>query len=240
MDVNNKNSRIVYLLVKMVCIFCLKETNDGISIFGESTAAENTRAIIVKYFWFNVSLLKLTKFNNITPENTILLQANDINSAESYACSECWSKVEAFHEFYHLVEAVHKQDANENDDKISLNSPHTFGYELGEDAESVGKIESDTSDSFPKHEPDDIRSDLDPDSDMKLDKSAKAIDFEVEKRHTPINTSSAAIEEIESFDPSNERKIDEIFDIQRTSSKVQVPKNPTKTRRSIRTIDEIV
>lgn len=39
----------------MVCLFCQKETNDGISIHGSSELATNARNIIAKYFWFDVS-----------------------------------------------------------------------------------------------------------------------------------------------------------------------------------------
>lgn len=49
----------------MVCILCLNETNDGISIYGDSEAAENARLIIVKYFWFRVNLKKIDIFSEI-------------------------------------------------------------------------------------------------------------------------------------------------------------------------------
>lgn len=39
----------------MVCLFCLRETNYGVSMFGESEMAENARNIISAHFWFDVS-----------------------------------------------------------------------------------------------------------------------------------------------------------------------------------------
>lgn len=39
----------------MVCLFCLRETNYGVNIFGESEMAENARNIISAHFWFDVS-----------------------------------------------------------------------------------------------------------------------------------------------------------------------------------------
>lgn len=46
----------------MVCLFCLDETDDGISIFGESDDAAGARNLIAAHFWFNVSHDKITSF----------------------------------------------------------------------------------------------------------------------------------------------------------------------------------
>lgn len=48
----------------MVCLFCLRETNDGISINGESQEAKNARKTIAKYFWFDVSYLVNKAYSN--------------------------------------------------------------------------------------------------------------------------------------------------------------------------------
>lgn len=39
----------------MVCLFCLKETHDGVTIYGRSELAEQARNIIAQHFWFDVS-----------------------------------------------------------------------------------------------------------------------------------------------------------------------------------------
>lgn len=36
------------------------------------------------------------------------MQINEINATGNRLCSECWSKLEAFHEFYHMVEVTHR------------------------------------------------------------------------------------------------------------------------------------
>lgn len=46
---------------------------------------------------------------------------NDIDSAERYACSNCWSKVEVFHEFYVMVETNYQNNPNVIDTKYSIN-----------------------------------------------------------------------------------------------------------------------
>lgn len=43
---------------------------------------------------------------------------NDINLVETYACSNCWSKVESFHEFYVTVETNYHKKFNHNDAKM--------------------------------------------------------------------------------------------------------------------------
>lgn len=43
----------------MVCIFCLKETNDSVFFSGASELAEYARNIIAKHFWFDVSCSNL-------------------------------------------------------------------------------------------------------------------------------------------------------------------------------------
>lgn len=42
-------------------------------------------------------------------------QVNEINANGNHLCSECWPKLEAFHEFYHMVEVTHRSRLrNEN------------------------------------------------------------------------------------------------------------------------------
>lgn len=38
-------------------------------------------------------------------------QVNEINSIGNRLCSECWSKLEAFHEFYQMVEVTHRSQS---------------------------------------------------------------------------------------------------------------------------------
>lgn len=53
---------------------------------------------------------------------SLISQINEINSAERYACSICWPKVEQFHEFYILVESNHQNNSTDIvDAKISAN-----------------------------------------------------------------------------------------------------------------------
>lgn len=148
--------------------------------------------------------------------------------------------MKAFHEFYQIVKAVHKQGENGNDEKTSLNSH--VQYELGGEAEIVGKIECDTSDSLSKHETNSFQNESDMEElGFKSDSSVDATISRIEERPTNLNTSSTTIEAVGSYDASNERKENEKFDIKSTSSSVQVSKSPTKTRNSNeRTIDEIV
>lgn len=46
------------------------------------------------------------------------MQVNEINLVEAYACSNCWSKVESFHEFYVTVEINYHKKFNHNDAKM--------------------------------------------------------------------------------------------------------------------------
>lgn len=39
----------------MVCVFCLDETDDGISIYGVPEMATKVRSLIATHFWFDVS-----------------------------------------------------------------------------------------------------------------------------------------------------------------------------------------
>lgn len=135
----------------MVCLLCLKETNDGIPIFGDSLVAENARNIIVKHFWFDVSHSTINRKNLI--KRITLLQINDINSIEYYMCPECWPKVETFHEFYMLVDEIHKSTIEID----SIDIKTTFdplvlipeeGTKFEEETETFAEIENDTSASL--------------------------------------------------------------------------------------------
>lgn len=48
-------------------------------------------------------------------------QVKEIDSDEKYACLDCWSKVESFHEFYTLVAANYQNNANAIDGTASIN-----------------------------------------------------------------------------------------------------------------------
>lgn len=50
--------------------------------------------------------------------NCALSQEDQIDSPQKYVCSDCWQKVEAFHEFYLMVEAIHHR-SNDFDEKIA-------------------------------------------------------------------------------------------------------------------------
>lgn len=43
------------------CLFCLTELEDGVGIFGPVGKAVKAHEIIVKYFWFDVSNLFISK-----------------------------------------------------------------------------------------------------------------------------------------------------------------------------------
>lgn len=62
-----------------------------------------------------------------------------------YSCTDCWTRVESFHEFYQMVESVHQSHFNENDNK---NIP-TIVYESNQigDAERLIKLETGTTES---------------------------------------------------------------------------------------------
>lgn len=54
-DCNKIKNRLKQLSRKMVCLLCLKETDEAISTYGQSEVAGITREVIAKYFWFDVS-----------------------------------------------------------------------------------------------------------------------------------------------------------------------------------------
>lgn len=105
----------------MVCLFCLDETDDGVSIFGESEMAKNTRKLIAAYFWFDVSHEKIEKLFFVYIL-ILMLQANEINTKKNYLCSECWPKLEAFHEFYQMVNVTHRNRIRSDDEKPTVKS----------------------------------------------------------------------------------------------------------------------
>lgn len=135
----------------MVCLFCQKETNDGISIHGSSELATNARTIVTKYFWFDVSRSQISLFFYCLPHKLILgfsspSQINEINSAEKYACSICWPKVETFHEFYIMVEANYRSNLNDIDSKSAFNPLFDCEPEIIVDESLSVKTEIDTLD----------------------------------------------------------------------------------------------
>lgn len=134
----------------MVCLFCQKETNDGISIHGASELATNARNIIAKYFWFDVSFklssTLFTFFALIYLSLIFTMQALEINSPEKYACSNCWPKVEAFHEFYSMVESNYRNSLNEIDTKALFNPLFDCEPEIIVDESNCVKTEVDRLD----------------------------------------------------------------------------------------------
>lgn len=46
----------------MVCLLCLNEADDGVSIYGKSEEALNARDLIAAHFWFDVSYNFMTTF----------------------------------------------------------------------------------------------------------------------------------------------------------------------------------
>lgn len=106
----------------MVCLFCLKDTNDGVTMYGTSEFAEHARNIIEKHFWFDVSWLKFHVCStHLFTSNILRSQINEINLTDTYACSNCWSKVESFHEFYIIVQTNYNKNFRHNDVKIFVN-----------------------------------------------------------------------------------------------------------------------
>lgn len=95
----------------MACIFCLNETKDYVSFHGTSELAKHARNVVTKHFWFDVSIFVLNHLFFLVYSNSKiksylhLPQANEINSAEKYACSYCWAEVESFYNFYGMVES---------------------------------------------------------------------------------------------------------------------------------------
>lgn len=49
----------------MACLFCLDETDSGISIFGESPSAKSVRNLIAAHFWFDVNNNNNKIYNSI-------------------------------------------------------------------------------------------------------------------------------------------------------------------------------
>lgn len=76
-----------------------------------------------------------------------IFQVNEFGTSGRYACSNCWLKVETFHDFYVMVEANHQKGLiNEIDKKNSVHSPFDCGAPIYEQNTSV-KIESDRIDA---------------------------------------------------------------------------------------------
>lgn len=75
---------------------------------------------------------------------------DDINSADSYVCFNCWHQINSFHQFYVKIKNIHSQLPTErsavNNEEIEHNSAHNF-YE---NHEEVVELEIDylTTDTF--------------------------------------------------------------------------------------------
>lgn len=135
---------------KMVCLFCLKERTDGVSINGASELATNARSIIARHFWFDVSSSNvvfhfLADFHGIWRSLAFhsISQVNLISTSDRYACSNCWSKVETFHNFYVMVEANHQ------DGPINVGNAKIFANPLVDcEPDTSLKVEGDRLDSY--------------------------------------------------------------------------------------------
>lgn len=196
---------------KMACIFCLRETNHGISIFGDSEVAENARNTIVKYFWFDVS-------HSDSPLNVtisfvfIWLQKNDINSIENYACSDCWSKVETFHEFYQTVEAIHKRNTDiDIDEKTTFNLLLLPGCKIESETDLVVKHEINTLECFtPEYETNYFQCESnseEPDQpDVESDHNLEKTGSKPVLRSERLRNRLISIEETPTFTSPNKRK----------------------------------
>lgn len=129
----------------MACLFCLKETDDSLSLHGASESAEYARNIIAKHFWFVVSRYHMLDCWNSLSEQFIL-QVKEIDSADRYACLSCWSKVESFHEFYAMVASNYQNSRNADDVMVTINP--LLNCEPGTVAnEAMIKVEIDQFDS---------------------------------------------------------------------------------------------
>lgn len=78
---------------------------------------------------------------------TFFLQPTEINSNDNYVCSNCWLKVETFHEFYLMISKIHHPSSGNTNtpiEKVSFNPSLISGCELvSTDAESLINLNND-------------------------------------------------------------------------------------------------
>lgn len=77
-----------------------------------------------------------------------ILQVNEIDSTDKYACSNCWPKIETFHDFYVMVETSYQNILNDIDSKISLNPLFDCEPEIIVNETACVKTEIDRLDSY--------------------------------------------------------------------------------------------
>lgn len=80
-------------------------------------------------------------------KNDLLFQMNEMKSTDVYVCSNCWTKVETFHEFYLMIAKIHQispENKDASDEKITFNSPLLSEYELTGDNESLINLDTDS------------------------------------------------------------------------------------------------
>lgn len=152
------------------------------------------------------------------------MQVNEIDLVEAYACSNCWSKVESFHEFYVAVETNYHKKFNQNDAKMFGNplldcEPETILDESNVKAE-IHQFETPTSDYETVYVP----------STSYWDGPNKQVDV--------IITDDRPAESNHTSDAETTIKEEGVTAGQRTmprrtrESKVQITKSPTRQRKT--------
>lgn len=71
----------------------------------------------------------------------------DIKSTDVYVCSNCWTKVETFHEFYLMIAKIHQispENKDASDEKITFKSPLLSEYESTGDKENLIDLDTDS------------------------------------------------------------------------------------------------
>lgn len=76
------------------------------------------------------------------------MQVSEINSTDKYACSNCWPKIETFHDFYVMVETSYRNILNDIDSKISINPLFDCEPEIIVNETACVKTEIDRLDAY--------------------------------------------------------------------------------------------
>lgn len=153
---------------------------------------------------------------------------------ENYACSDCWIKVEAFNEFYLMIETIHQTNSNEIDKKIEFVSPKTYDYELTIENELFIKNENDTLEEFnaiyipnpvildePNSQHDEGNSNT-----KKQSKQSKSVNTKQSTARTSVQRRGSSYQKSETVS-------------QKLTLKQQQHEGEQKAQKTVRTIDEI-
>lgn len=168
---------------------------------------------------------------------------------EYYACSDCWMKVEAFNEFYLMIEAIHQTNLNEFDKKVEFLSPTICDYGSAIDNEHFIKHENDALEVCIEEcnavyipnplildEPD---RQIDQCTDQTIANNKKQSKYSKSKSAT--KKQSIKLEtKVKRTPKSSDQRL--AYRKSKTSSKkakLKSPKKEPKNRKTIRTVDEI-